>query len=177
MSLSWSNCPHVTYARQVHLMDQYVAFHLRPWAYQCHRIWHRMMTFPWSSLVLPSFAWSMSPLHDSTRLWGPLYTIKRIRYHLHAHLLSLYNYLHDCSSFIILDIAHPFPPIQCDLCRESLERVLLSTIRHFESAYLFPKVSNGIIVCVCQKVHHLGILLDVILEMVHQIRAITLMTL
>jgi len=42
------------------------------------------------------------------------------------------------------------------------------------ASYLLLEVANGIVIGVCEEVSHLRVLRDVVLEMVHQMRTITL---
>lgn len=65
--------------------------------------------------------------------------------------------LHDGSAFIILDVSHPHVLIESDLLRETL---------------LF-KITDGVVVGVCQEMHHIARCFDVILEMGHKMRAVT----
>lgn len=46
--------------------------------------------------------------------------------------------------------------------------------KSYSASYLLLEVANGIVIGVCEEVSHLRILRDVILEMVHQMRTITL---
>lgn len=64
--------------------------------------------------------------------------------------------LHDGTALVILDITHPDGPIQ----------------GNFLSKTLFLKVPDGIVIRVCEEVHHVRGSFDVVLEMGHEMGAI-----
>ena len=66
--------------------------------------------------------------------------------------------LHDSAAFVVLDIAHPLWFVECDVLGEAL----------------FLEVANRIIVRICEKVHHIARGTDVVFQMRHQMRAISL---
>ena len=64
--------------------------------------------------------------------------------------------LHDCTTLIIFDVAHPFRLLERDLLCKAL----------------LLKIPNGIIVGIGEKVHDVGGSLDVVFEMRHEVGAI-----
>ena len=74
--------------------------------------------------------------------------------------MGYYTTLHDGPALVVLDIVHPLPPLERNLFSEAL----------------LPEVADGIVVGIGEEVHDfvIGAGLDVVFDVVHEMRAIAL---